>query len=174
MTLKELTPHEELQDAAQCSGRPHPALTASSHLTTLHDDATCLKSFSHLTTREMLSRIPLCLAQSGKFRNVSDFWAAWASAGLCLPLFLLFKSASAESVSVALHFFNVQPLCQCLQVELAGYCESAGNHTVWTSAHAGKWRTERFGHRHWSGQVSSFPFQSLSIVKWNKGTPVAR
>lgn len=73
-----------------------------------------------------------------------------------------------------LHFFNVQPLCQCLQGELAGYCECAGNHSVWSPARAEKWSAERVRHRHWSGQVSSFPFKSLSIVKWNKGTPVAR
>lgn len=149
-----------------------PSLPAVILLTTLYDDATCLKSFSHLTTRETLSRIPWWLAQSGKFRNISDFWAAWASAGSCFPFFLLFESASAESISGALHFFNVQTLCQCLQGELAGYCECVGNHSVWTPAHAGKWRTEKFRHRRWSGQVSSFPFKSLTIVKWNKGTPV--
>lgn len=49
-----------------------PHCQQSSLLTTLHDDATCLKSFSHLTTCEMLSRTPWWLAQSGKLRNVTS------------------------------------------------------------------------------------------------------
>lgn len=81
-----------------------PSLPAVILLTTLHDDATCLKSFSHLATCEMLSRVPWWLVQSGKFRNVSDFWAAWASTGSCLPIFLLFKPASVESISDAFTF----------------------------------------------------------------------
>lgn len=56
---------------ACCSVHPHPALTASSHLT--HADTICLRSLSHLTTTEVLSRIPWWPPQSGKFRNVNVF-----------------------------------------------------------------------------------------------------
>lgn len=61
MTSKELV--HTWRATAWCSVHPHPALTASSHLD--HADTICLRSLSHLTTSEVLSRIPWWPPQTG-------------------------------------------------------------------------------------------------------------